>query len=94
MVGLGQAAALAYVDVEGNLVVPEAHDAFLVVYSIRDEAVHLWDPLEGHQDVQEGHVEVLDQVVQVDHHEIAFQVVYADQGLVQVDLVEVDLRVH
>lgn len=29
MVGLGQAAALAYVDVEGNQVVPEAHDAFL-----------------------------------------------------------------
>lgn len=29
MVGLGQAAALAYVDVEGNQVVPEARDAFL-----------------------------------------------------------------
>jgi len=32
VVGLGQAAALAYVDVEGNLVVPEAHDAFLCTY--------------------------------------------------------------
>lgn len=29
MVDLGQAAALAYVDVEGNQVVPEARDAFL-----------------------------------------------------------------
>lgn len=29
MVALGQVVGLAYVDVEGNLVVPEAHDAFL-----------------------------------------------------------------
>lgn len=29
MVGLDQVAGLAYVDVEGNLVVPEARDAFL-----------------------------------------------------------------
>lgn len=94
MVGLGQAAALAYVDVEGNLVVPEAHDAFLAVGSIRDEVVFLWDPLEVHQDVQVGHVEVPDRVVQADHHEIAFQEVYAGRDPVQVDLAEADLQVH
>jgi len=42
-----------------------------VVYSIQDEVVLLWDPLEVRQNVQEGHVEVPDQEVQVDHREIA-----------------------
>lgn len=94
MVGLDQVAGLAYVDVEGNLVVPEARDAFLVVYSIRDVVEHLLDHLEVHQDVQVDHVEVLDQVDQADHHEIAFLEADVDQDLVLVVLVEVDHQVH
>lgn len=93
MVGLGQAAALAYVDVEGNLVVPEAHDAFLVVYSIQDAVALLWDPPEAHQDVQEGHVEAPARA-RVDHHEIAFPGVYAGQDLAQADPAEVGRRAH
>lgn len=94
MVGLDQVAGLAYVDVEGNLVVPEARDAFLVVYSIQDVAEHLLGHLEVHQDVQVDHVEVLDQVDQVDHHEIAFQVVDVDLDLAQEVLAVVDHQVH
>lgn len=94
VVGLDQVAGLAYVDVEGNLVVPEARDASLVVDSIRGVAERLLDHLEVHQDVQVGHVEALDQADQVDHHEIAFLVVYVDQDLVREVLAVADHQVR
>lgn len=94
MVGLDQVAGLAYVDVEGNLVVPEARDAFLVVYSIRGAAEHLLGHLEVRQDVQVDRVGVLDQVDQVDHHGIAFPVVDVDQDQVLAVLAAVDRQVH
>lgn len=89
MVGLDQVAGLAYVDVEGNLVVPEARVAFLAVCSIQGVAEHLLDHPEARRDVQEGPVEVLDQVDQVGHHEIACLVADAGQDQVRADLVEV-----
>lgn len=94
VVGLDQVAGLAYVDVEGNLVVPEARDASLVVDSILGVAGRLSDHLEVHQGVQVGHVGALAQVDQVGHREIAFLVVYAGQDPVQEVLAVEDHQVH
>lgn len=94
MVGLDQVEGLAYVDVEGNLVVPEARDAFLAVYSIRDVVEHLSDHLEVHLDDRVDRVEALDRVDRADHHGIAFRVVDVGQDLVRVDPAEVDHRVR
>lgn len=62
--------------------------------SIQGEAVLLEDLREVHRDDQVGRVEVPGRAVRVDHREIAFLVVYADQDLVQVVLVAVDRQVH
>lgn len=66
----------------------------LAVYSIQGEVELLLGRLEVHQGVRVGREEVPDQVDQVDHRGIAFQVVYADRGLVLEGPAEVGHQVH
>lgn len=95
MVVLGQVEGPAYVDVEGNQVVPELQDAFLVAYSIRVLVVAL---LSGHRvevlDVQVEHVAVLVQEVLVVPHGMAFRVVDVVRDQVRAFLAVVAPRAH
>lgn len=95
MVGLGQVEGLAYVDVEGNPVVPEVQDAFLVVYS---NQVLVEELLLGHLevvlDVQVVHEAVLDPEVLAGLHGMAFLVVDVARDQVRAFLVAVVLLAH